>query len=261
MALFTMRPMSDLPRLPPPPPPARDWALFLDVDGTLLDFAASPDGVYVPPQLVHDLEQLQQMLGGALALVSGRRIETLDRFFTPLRLPTIGLHGLQTRDGPLLAHPAPVERATVQEAAIALAAKFAGALVEDKGIALALHWRNAPAAEGPFVEFAHWALTLLPGYRLQRGHDVVELRPDGHDKGDAIAALLETAQMRGRFPVFVGDDLTDEHGFDMVNARHGLSVLVGNRSPSAARYGLHGPAAVREWLHAAATRELAEAAA
>ena len=251
---------ADSARLPPPPPPARDWALFLDVDGTLIDFAASPDAVYVPQQLVDDLARLQDALDGAVALVSGRRIETLDLLFSPLRLTTIGLHGLQTRDGPVI-HHAPVERKTVQTAAVELAAKFPGALIEDKGITLALHWRAAPAAEEPFIEFAHWALTLMPGYRLQRGHDVLELRPDGHDKGDAIAALLEKAPMRGRFPVFFGDDLTDEHGFDMVNARHGMSVLVGGRATTAARYRLHDTAAVRAWLHAAAGQFAAEAAA
>ncbi len=251
---------ADPARLPPPPLPARDWALFLDVDGTLIDLAASPDAVYVPPQLVEDLGRLHEALDGALALVSGRRIETLDALFSPLRLTTIGLHGLQTRDGPVV-HHAPAERTTVRAAATELAAKFPGSLVEDKGITLALHWRAAPAAEEPFVEFAHWALTLLPGYRLQRGNDVIELRPDGHDKGDAVAALLEKAPMRGRFPVFVGDDLTDEHGFDMINARHGMSVLVGARSPSAARHALHDPTAVRAWLHAAAEQLLPEAAA
>lgn len=252
---------ADPARLPPPPPPSRDWALFLDVDGTLLDLAPTPDAVYVPPGLVEDLGRMHDALGGAIALVSGRRIETLDVLFTPLRLPTIGLHGLQTRDGPVVAHAQSTDRVSVLSAATALIAKFPGALIEDKGIALALHWRNAPAAEEPLIELAHWALTLLPGYRLQRGRDVIELRPDGHDKGDAVAALLDTPAMQGRFPVFVGDDLTDEHGFDLVNARLGATVLVGNRSPSAARYGLHDPTAVRSWLHAAVEQLAPEIAA
>ncbi len=147
---------------------------------------------------------------------------------------------------------APPRLSLVLATARELAAKFPGALVEDKGITIALHWRNAPAAEEPLHEFASSALIELPGYRLQPGHDVIELRPDGHHKGDAIAAQLTTLPFRGRTPVFIGDDLTDEHGFDLVNARHGITVLVGERRSTAATFGLHDPAAVRAWLHEAA---------
>jgi trehalose 6-phosphate phosphatase len=244
--------MSADPTRLPPPPPAHDWALFLDVDGTLLDFAPSPDSAHVPAALIDDLRRLLDALDGALALVSGRRVETLDTLFAPLRLPAIGLHGLQRRNGAPCKHAAPPALASVLAAARDLAAKYPGALVEDKGITIALHWRNAPAAEEPLHEFASSALIDLPGYCLQPGHDVLELRPDGHDKGDAIAALLETADFRNRVPVFIGDDLTDEHGFDAVNARHGISILVGTRANSAATHALHDPAAVREWLREAA---------
>src|SRR4249919_708746 len=257
---ITMPCMSaDPTRLPPPPPPAHDWALFLDVDGTLLDFAPSPDGVHAPADLIDDLRRLHDAFGGALALVSGRRLETLDALFAPLRLPAIGLHGLQRRDGGFAGHEAPREIASVLAAARALAAKYPGVIVEDKGITIALHWRNAPAAEEPLHEFASSALIELPGYCLQPGHDVLELRPDGHDKGDAIIALLQSEEFRNRFPVFIGDDLTDEHGFDAVNARHGISVLVGTRANSAARHGLHDPGAVRAWLREAARLLASEA--
>jgi trehalose 6-phosphate phosphatase len=249
---------ADTDRLPPPPSPARDWALLLDVDGTLLEFAPHPDGVRVPDGLVDDLRRLHAALGGALGLVSGRRLETLDALFGPGQLPAIGLHGLQRRDVAMGSHAAH-EWAVVCEGARALCAKFPGALVEDKGITLALHWRSAPAAEEPLREFANSALIQLPGYRLQPGHDVVELRPDGHDKGDAIVAMLDSPPFRGRFPVFVGDDLTDEHGFEAVNLRHGLSVRVGHREPTVATRGLHGPAHVRQWL-AQGARALAAAA-
>lgn len=247
---------ADPDRLPPPPSPARDWALLLDVDGTLIDFASHPDGVHVPDGLVADLSCLHDALDGALGLVSGRRLETLDALFAPLRLPAIGLHGLQRRDQGMHAHARPHEWALVCAGALALCAKFPGTLVEDKGVTLALHWRNAPAAQEPLSEFAHSALIQLPGYRLQPGHDVLELRPDGHDKGDAIVAMLDSPAFHGRVPVFMGDDLTDEHGFDAVNLRHGLSVRVGTREPTAATHGLHAPAQVRAWL-AQAARTLA----
>lgn len=252
---------ADPTRLPPPPTPSHGWALFLDVDGTLLDFAASPDAVHAPDDLIGDLRQLHEAFDGALALVSGRRLETLDALFAPLQLPAIGLHGLQRRNGMRDDHRAPQEFASVLAAARDLAAKYPGALVEDKGITIALHWRNAPAAEEPLHEFASSALIDLPGYYLQPGHDVIELRPDGHDKGDAIVALMDTADFRGRTPVFVGDDLTDEYGFDAVNARHGISVLVGTRADSAATHGLRDPQAVRAWLREAALLLADDAAA
>lgn len=240
-------------RLPPPPSPAHDWALFLDVDGTLLELAPTPDSVRVPADLVGILRGLHHALDGALALISGRRIEALDALFAPLQLPAVGLHGLQWRDGYVVEHDTPPALPSVLAAARDLAAKFPGALVEDKGATFALHWRNAPAAEEPLHEFATSALIDLPGYRLQSGHDLIELRPDGHDKGDAIALMLSSPPFHGRTPVFVGDDLTDEYGFDAVKSRRGIAVLVGERSPSAATHALHDPTAVREWLRAAAT--------
>lgn len=233
-----------------PPSPADDWALFLDVDGCLLDFSDTPDGVVVPPGLPARLDALAQRLGGALALVSGRALAGLDRLFAPLHLPAAGLHGLERRhEGVHVASPAaPVALAKIRVAASRLADRHPGAVIEDKGAAIALHWRMAPQAATELSAFAADALDRLPGYRLQYGHQVVELRPASADKGDAIAAFLDEAPFRGRLPVFAGDDLTDEHGFEVVNARGGLSVLVGAREPSVARWQLESVPAVHEWL-------------
>ncbi len=230
--------------------PADDWALFLDVDGCLLDLADTPDGVVVPPGLPTRLDALSQRLGGALALVSGRTLAGLDRLFAPLHLPAAGLHGLERRhQGVHVASPeVPVALAQVRDEASRLAARHPGAVIEDKGAAIALHWRMAPQAAAELRAFAAGTLERLPGYRLQHGRQVVELRPASADKGDAIAAFLDETPFRGRLPVFAGDDLTDEHGFEIVNARGGLSVLVGAREPSVARWHLHDPAAVHEWL-------------
>ncbi len=246
------------PSLPPPPPPDARWALFLDVDGCLLDFAATPDGVSVPPALRDTLTACADALGGALALVSGRTLETLDALFAPLVLPAGGLHGLERRHGDTSAvgPRRPPALAAVSRAADALAECHPGSIVEDKGATLALHWRSAAAgAEDALQAFALEALRQLPGYRMQHGKHVVELRPggDGHggahaDKGSAIAAFLDEPPFSGRVPVFAGDDLTDEHGFAVVNARGGISILVGERPGSAARHGLRDPSDVRAWL-------------
>jgi trehalose 6-phosphate phosphatase len=235
---------------PRPPAPADDWALFLDVDGCLLEFADTPGGVAVPPGLVDTLAGLARRLDGALALVSGRTLEMLDSLFAPLRLPAAGVHGLERRDahGHVQGPDAPPALERVAARARDVAQTHPGAVVEPKGAALALHWRAAPGAAQAFERLARDALPRLPGYRLQPGDQVLELRPEGADKGAAIAAFLEAPPFRGRLPVFAGDDLTDEHGFEVVNARGGLSVLVGARGESAARHHLPDPAAVLDWL-------------
>jgi len=236
--------------LPPPPAIADDWALFLDVDGTLLDFSDTPAGVRVPPGLVEALGRLQRRLQGALALVSGRSLAQLDDLFAPLHLPAAGLHGLERRHaGDRVDAPAPaVPLEQLRDNARALTARYPGAVVEDKGATLALHWRGNPEAAAPFRGLAGAALPWLHEYRLQHGNQVVELRPSGGDKGTAIAAMLDEPPFAGRTPVFVGDDLTDEHGFEVVLGHGGLAVLVGGRRPSIARHGLGDPAAVFEWL-------------
>lgn len=245
--------------LPLPPAPARDWALFLDVDGSLLDFAPHPDDVHVPDDLVGALTRLRDALSGALALVSGRSLAQLDALFSPLQLSGAGLHGLQLRERPGAEpdlHEVPEALAGIAERAQAIALRHPGALVENKGSTIAFHWRapGAASAEPEFEALGRQALESLPHYRLQPGNHVLELRPDGYDKGGAIRHLLETDAFRGRTPVFIGDDLTDEHGFEAVNALGGVSVLVGTRTPTAARTRIDSPTQLREWLLDAANR-------
>ena len=253
--------MAETTRLPAPPPFASDWALFLDVDGTLLDFANAPDAVQVAPELLDALASLQQTLDGAVALVSGRTLEQLDALFAPLQLPAAGLHGLQRRGGdgagPAVSASEPLRR--WRDDAEAVVAQFPGALVEDKGPTLALHWRGNPDAAPALRALAEAALPSLPDYRLQPGNQVIELRPAGADKGAAIDAMLESEPFRARRPVFIGDDHTDEHGFEIVLARGGIAVLVGDRQPSVARHGLRDPEAVRAWLLDAARAPQPEA--
>ncbi|MET0327337.1 MAG: trehalose-phosphatase [Luteimonas sp.] len=230
-------------------------ALFLDVDGCLLPFAPRPDAVEVPPALIARLTDLQHQLGGALALVSGRNLATLDTLFAPGAFTAAGLHGVERRragdtGGGGVAPPALLR---IREAGLALIAAHPGALLEDKGAAIALHWRMTPEAHkeataAALRAFAEHAVTRLPGYQLQPGDHVIELRPHHADKGSAILAFLEEPPFAGRVPVFAGDDLTDEPGFSAVNAHGGISVLVGDRAGSAARHRLSDPAAVHRWL-------------
>ena len=252
-AMATMAPMSTL---PPAPLPARDarWALFLDLDGTLIEFAETPDGVHVPPTLPAQLDALAQSLDHALAIVSGRGLATVDHLLSPLQLPTAGLHGLERRDADGQIHRfAPNQRALDQ--ARRELARFVVShprcLLEDKGGSLALHWRRDPdsAAAARSAMQAALAETGDDSFHLQTGHMVVELKSNAADKGAAIGAFLTEAPFDGRVPVFVGDDDTDEHGFRVVRERGGLGIRVGQPRPdTAAQHQLADPAAVHAWL-------------
>lgn len=237
-----------------PPALDDDCALFLDVDGTLLEFAYAPGAVVLPPQLRETLARLAQRLDGALALISGRPLAQLDELFAPLRLPAAGLHGQERRGSAerldASADLAPI--AAIRREAALIAQLYEGVIVEDKGANLALHWRAAPQAEAVLQAYAHEAIARLPGYRLQPGDHVVEFMPLGVDKGAALSAFLLERPFRGRTPVFVGDDFTDEYGFAVANGNGGWSVLVGARESSAAIYRLADPAAVLSWLIAQA---------
>lgn len=245
----TPAPGTPLPR-PPLPHRGAPWALFLDVDGSLLEFAASPSGVRVPPALIGLLQRLRDALDGALALVSGRGIDDLDRLFAPLRLPAAGVHGCELRAADGARRALELDRALaarLHARARELAAALPGVRLEPKPAAVALHYRHAPALAAQVHEGAARIAAALPGIALQPGAMVCELKPAGADKGRAVEALRAAPPFRDRTPVFVGDDLTDEHAFATVNRADGLSVLVGAR-PSAARYALPAPADVHAWL-------------
>lgn len=239
--------MSPAPRLPGFAP---DWALFLDVDGTLLELAERPDAVRVGAAEVALLRALQRAAGGALALVSGRPVADLDALFAPLALPAAGQHGVERRDAAGAVHRHAPSQALRREAARLheFAARHRGLILEDKGNSLALHFRLAPqfgAAAG--AALAEAAAALGEGFELLRGKMVVELKPSGRDKGMAITEFMREAPFTGRRPVFVGDDHTDEHGFAVVNRLGGESIKVG-AGESVARWRIADARAVRAWL-------------
>jgi trehalose 6-phosphate phosphatase len=249
--------------LPAPPPVNVDgrWALFLDVDGTLLDFAAHPAEVVVESQLRDDLATLWAKLDGAVGLLSGRPLAQLDDLFNWHERAAAGLHGaeLRTPDGNVHAADDDAAFAATRQRAEALVAESHGVLLEDKQRALALHYRHAPAAGADAKSIADTLLREAgDGYSLQYGDHVVELKPVAANKGCALEALMCEAPFRGRNPWMLGDDLTDERAFERVNASHGISVIVGLRRPTAARFALADPAAVRGWLHTLASRSAIE---
>jgi trehalose 6-phosphate phosphatase len=226
-------------------------ALFLDVDGTLLPIASHPDAVQVPVNLLELLNRLSGRLQGALALISGRSIADLDKLFAPLALSCAGVHGLERRGADAVIHRE--DAVHLLEPLRSPLADFArrndGLLVEDKQQSLALHYRNAPSHAAEAEAFLRKLIdTGSPSLELHRGKMVFEVRPGGAHKGTAIAAFMNEAPFAGRKPVFIGDDVTDEDGFETVNRLGGLSIRVGRDENTSATCSLADEAAVFAWL-------------
>ncbi len=237
------------------PPPARaDLAFFLDVDGTLIAIADTPDAVHVDAALLELLARLREASGGAVALVSGRAIADLEHHLGGLRLPLAGQHGLERRDakGRVHVHAAPLAaNAQIRTVFDALVARHPGLLLEDKGITLALHYRRVPRLASYVQRVAAQLVREVgAGLEVQRGKRVAEIKPAGFDKGSAMLEYLAEPPFRGRRPVYIGDDLNDEHPFFEVNRLDGISIKVG-RGRSCARFRLADVGAVRAWLSGA----------
>lgn len=234
----------------PPPPPALDWCLFLDVDGTLVELTDTPSQTDADAELRSLLGEVAERLGGALALISGRKIETLDRLFAPLTLPSAGLHGVERRraDGSIQGASFVDSRLSRARALLkALVDAHPGTLLEDKERTIAVHFRMAPEfAEAMRSGVAEIAQPLGSHYHIQGGKMMFEIKPRGFSKATAIQAFMKEPPFQGRRPVFIGDDLTDQDGFAMVETHGGLSVAVGDVVQG--RYYLADVPAVRAWL-------------
>jgi trehalose 6-phosphate phosphatase len=238
-----------MPDLPPPPVLPDDAALFLDFDGTLVDLAETPGAIEVPPGLGPMLDRLRRRLRGRLAIVSGRSLADLERHLPAAGIAFSGSHGLELRlaDGTCLPLSAPIGLDDVRDRVRVFAAGTPGLIVEEKPAGIALHYRLAPA-DGPRAEAFMTALARERGFAVQRGAMVAELRPGGATKGDALKAFMTEPEFAGARPWFVGDDLTDEHGFTAAAALGGAGVLVGAMRETAARFRLESVGAVRDWL-------------
>ena len=225
-------------------------SLFLDFDGTLVDLIDQPEQVVADDVLRDLLTALDTMLGGRLAVVSGRSLAQLDAMLGPVAqsIALSGSHGSEHRWRGIDAQPH--RPAALDEAAARLrpfAAKNTGMLVEEKSFGIALHYRKCPEAEQAARKKA-WDVATELGLYLQDGKMMVELRVAGGDKGTAVRRLMARPPMRGTRPIFFGDDRTDEAAFDIVAELGGFGILVGPARLTAATFGLANPSAVREWL-------------
>lgn len=226
-------------------------ALFLDFDGTLVDIAPTPDAVVVPPELPELLRRLEAALGGALAIVSGRRIADIDRFLAPLRLVVAGGHGAEYRTGPdAIARPTapPIDAGLVAEV-VALARRTPGLLIEPKEATLAVHYRGIPESAAAVEAALRQILDDGPDHlELSHGRRVFEICPRQISKGSAVDLLCTLPDFRGRRAIMIGDDFTDESAFAAVERTGGRGLRVAGETFARAIADFADPSAVRRWL-------------
>jgi trehalose 6-phosphate phosphatase len=233
-----------------------DWALFLDIDGTLLELAPTPGAVIVPDGLIELLRAVSGALDGAVALVSGRAIGAIDALLKPLTLPAAGQHGAEMRMG-----GGGVETIGAADAGLGellrLIRQFAesrpGLLIEPKGMTIAVHCRAAPECQAELGAFLDDCIgDGRAGLEVMRGNLVFEIKHRDIDKGTAVERFMRTPPFAGRMPVFVGDDRTDEDGFAAARMLGGHGVKVGPAGQSVADWSLAAPGDVHAWLAAIA---------
>jgi trehalose 6-phosphate phosphatase len=233
------------------------WALFIDIDGTLLSVAPTPDAVMVPAGLVQLLDGLASGLGGAIAILTGRRVADADRLFAPLKLVGSGVHGTELRSerGGPIATLAPAIPSDVIGAMNNIAGIASGILVEQKGCGVAVHYRNAPLARRA-LETELAAIIAASSYDLvlRKGRKVLEAIPSGYSKGTALATLLSRPPFKGRSPVMVGDDVGDESAFITAERLGGMGLRVAGEHFDKRDADFDGVAGVHAWLKALAGR-------
>src|SRR5579871_3228412 len=227
-------------------------AFLLDIDGTLLDLARTPREVWVPPGLAATLHALHDRTKGALALVSGRSLNDIDLIFAPDRFPAVGGHGAEMRlstDTEAVASHAPPMDKELKRRLAAIAKLSPGILLEDKGYSLALHYRLAPHAEKAIYEAVSLIRADLPNAPIEvlPGKSVCEIKHAGFTKARGVLELMTHEPFRGRRPLFIGDDVTDETVFAIMPDFDGLSFSVGRRVQGVAGH-FDAPNDVREFL-------------
>lgn len=238
--------------LPLPPPTLLDRAsLFLDFDGTLVNFVIDPAAAAADQRLRTLLRALWCRLDGRLAILSGRSLADLTQRLDLGEIAMAGSHGLERRaaDGLITSAPIPPELAVATRAARAFAEAH-DLLLECKAAGVALHYRDAQHAEAAVDAFAR-SLAADTGLELQSGKCVRELKAPGANKGDAVRAFMAEPPFIAGSPVVVGDDLTDEHAFIAAVALGGSAILVGDPRPTAAQFRLPTVEATLAWLSGA----------
>jgi trehalose 6-phosphate phosphatase len=211
-------------------------AIFTDFDGTLVEIADAPDRIHVPGELVHRLTVVSRALGGAFAVVSGRALDDLAGYL-PDEIAVAGGHGTERRrpDGSRLVVADRDQVRMIAAGLEPLVAEHAGLLLEEKPGSVALHFRQAPELEGLCHAAMARVLAQHPSFVGMKGKMVIEARPKGVSKAEAIRAFMQEPPFVGRLPLFFGDDVTDEDGFAAVQELGGVGVKVGTGATRAKR--------------------------
>ena len=232
-------------------------AIFTDFDGTLVELAPTPDSIDVPEGLAEELALSAEHLGGAMAILSGRAIADLDRYIPPLTVALAGSHGAERRRSDGSAPPPDVDQSTEAAQLATELQGFAhahpGLLLEAKPVSVALHYRRAPDLADACLEAMQKAIDAHPRFHLLTGKMVIEARPRAVSKSAAMRAFLEEEPFRGRVPVFLGDDTTDEDGFTTAQELGGVGIKVG-AGDSQARMRTPDPATARAIIRDLAAR-------
>jgi trehalose 6-phosphate phosphatase len=229
-----------------------ETAILLDIDGTLLDLMPTPREVWVPPGLSKTLNGLLEKTSGAMALVSGRSLNDIDLIFAPEQFPAVGGHGAEMRlttDSEAVATHAPPLEKELKRRLAAIAKLSPGILLEDKGYSLALHYRLAPHAEKAIYEAVSLIRADLPNAPIEvlPGKCVCEIKHSGFTKATGVLELMTREPFKGRRPLFIGDDVTDETVFAIMPDFDGLAFSVGRRAQGVAGH-FDAPSDVREFL-------------
>ena len=227
-------------------------ALFIDLDGTLLDIATAPRRVSTPHDLTGTLRRLQRLLGGAVAILTGRKIDDADRLLAPLKLIAAGVHGGELRldpDGEIEVANGPIPE-PILAAVERLARSVPGVIVERKGIAVAVHYRAVPMMEPVLARELHDLLASHSNRMvLSQGRRVIELMAGSWTKGTALKRLMETSRFRGRQPLMIGDDSPDEAALETAARLGGRGLKVGGEHFKGSGTDFRDPAHVRQWLY------------
>lgn len=235
----------------PPVDLLRGGSLFLDFDGTLVDLAPTPDAIRVSTALRELLVRLNYCLDGRVAILSGRSVSDLLGHLHPITLTMAGSHGLErARLGEETVAP-PIPQALDEAVQVLRHVQdhYPGVLIEEKPFGVAVHFRLAPEAEEA-CRFAASEVAKQTGMIVQPGKMVFELKPSNGTKGGALRSFMAEPPFLTTRPVFLGDDLTDEHGFEAARDLGGAGILVGDERATAALYRLANVRAARDWLDA-----------
>ncbi|NIR86812.1 trehalose-phosphatase [Candidatus Bathyarchaeota archaeon] len=233
-------------------------ALLLDYDGTLVPFKDRPEEAVATPNLQKVLRTLARSPKCWIAVVSGRRLESLKQVLGVDGLCLAGLHGLQIEfpDGRNFVWK-PARKVTptlrdIRQRAIHELGGEDGLYIEDKGFTLALHYRLLPREKVQditqrFIDIVESRGGGREPLEIIRGSEVIEIRPKGWDKGKAVSKILK--RLDGKvLPMYFGDDLTDEDAFRRL--KNGVTVFVSEDADksTAAAYSLRDHREVYRFL-------------